>query len=270
MQQQQERRRQQGQQQGARLSDILIPSAAETARESLARYDTQCKQLEQRQGQDDTALLQMYARSLRLAAETYESLSEAGAGAGADTDAEAPIAATGMSSGSSATSSSSSSSSGGSTGTGVDDDGTIVEKEARYRDVMLPLQYDDITYDGAVGAVNYLYHAEAAKDNSNTFVKARTKALVLTHQTLEEEGTLPLSLSSSIWVRTLNSRMDCVKVMISGPQNTPYENGLFLFDVFFPVDFPGKPPRFSSLPQAEALCALIPTCTRKARCVCRY
>lgn len=33
-----------------------------------------------------------------------------------------------------------------------------------------------------------------------------------------------------------------MRVIISGPQDTPYEGGLFVFDVFFPPGYPNVPP----------------------------
>ena len=35
--------------------------------------------------------------------------------------------------------------------------------------------------------------------------------------------------------------MDVMKVLISGPQDTPYSFGCFLFDVFFPPEYPAVP-----------------------------
>lgn len=36
-------------------------------------------------------------------------------------------------------------------------------------------------------------------------------------------------------------------MMIVGPSNTPYEDGLFIFDVQLPNDYPASPPRFHYL-----------------------
>ncbi|CAN0076251.1 unnamed protein product, partial [Discosporangium mesarthrocarpum] len=55
--------------------------------------------------------------------------------------------------------------------------------------------------------------------------------------------SLPLSLSSSVFVRSHADAMDCMQVMISGPDDTPYSAGLFLFDIFFPQDYPNSPPK---------------------------
>lgn len=54
---------------------------------------------------------------------------------------------------------------------------------------------------------------------------------------------LPLSLSSSMWVRTMEGRIDAMQAMISGPEGTPYMNGLFLFDLYFPPNYPAESPK---------------------------
>lgn len=42
----------------------------------------------------------------------------------------------------------------------------------------------------------------------------------------------------------LCSNRSCAQVrcIITGPQDTPYEGGLFVFDVFFPAGYPNVPP----------------------------
>jgi ubiquitin-protein ligase len=56
-------------------------------------------------------------------------------------------------------------------------------------------------------------------------------------------SNLPCSLSSTIWMRTSSERMDVVSCLISGPDDTPYASGLFLFDILFPGDYPSGPPK---------------------------
>ncbi|EFX73355.1 hypothetical protein DAPPUDRAFT_253206 [Daphnia pulex] len=53
--------------------------------------------------------------------------------------------------------------------------------------------------------------------------------------------SLPLSLSSSVFVRCDTDRLDIMKVLITGPCDTPYGNGCFEFDVYFPPDYPQSP-----------------------------
>lgn len=53
---------------------------------------------------------------------------------------------------------------------------------------------------------------------------------------------LPLNWGSTIWVRVSKSNLNLLKLLISGPKDTPYENGLFEFHIHFPNNYPLSPP----------------------------
>ncbi|KAK2002778.1 ubiquitin-conjugating enzyme [Colletotrichum falcatum] len=55
-------------------------------------------------------------------------------------------------------------------------------------------------------------------------------------------SALRTSLPEGIFVRHHGSRLDAMKVLIVGPEGTPYENGLFEFDLFCPLGYPDVPP----------------------------
>ncbi|KAL3273626.1 hypothetical protein HHI36_015058 [Cryptolaemus montrouzieri] len=60
---------------------------------------------------------------------------------------------------------------------------------------------------------------------------------------LQKEYTLLWeSLPPGVWVRSYNNRIDLLSVIIEGPANTPYEDGLFVFDIQFSQDYPRSPP----------------------------
>ncbi|GFR83152.1 ubiquitin-conjugating enzyme E2 O [Elysia marginata] len=50
------------------------------------------------------------------------------------------------------------------------------------------------------------------------------------------------SLPDGIFVKGFEDRMDLYSVMILGPEETPYEDALFLFDIMMPNDYPSSPP----------------------------
>lgn len=50
------------------------------------------------------------------------------------------------------------------------------------------------------------------------------------------------SLPPGIWVKGFDDRMDLYSVMFRGPEKTPYEDGLFLFDFQLSADYPTAPP----------------------------
>ncbi|KAJ1568139.1 Baculoviral IAP repeat-containing protein 6 [Cladochytrium tenue] len=54
--------------------------------------------------------------------------------------------------------------------------------------------------------------------------------------------SLPCSIDSAIFIRVDETRLDCAKVIITGPSGTPYAYGMYEFDVFFPEEYPASPP----------------------------
>lgn len=58
----------------------------------------------------------------------------------------------------------------------------------------------------------------------------------------KEYKLLQESLPPGVWVRSYGNRLDLLSVMIRGPNKTPYEDGLFLFDVQLSPDYPRSPP----------------------------
>ncbi|XP_027355523.1 probable ubiquitin-conjugating enzyme E2 26 isoform X2 [Abrus precatorius] len=59
----------------------------------------------------------------------------------------------------------------------------------------------------------------------------------------EEWKLLEKDLPDSIFVRVYESRLDLLRAVIIGAEGTPYHDGLFFFDVFFPGDYPNVPPQ---------------------------
>lgn len=68
--------------------------------------------------------------------------------------------------------------------------------------------------------------------NAHSFFKAVQK----------EHRLLKSSLPAGVWVRSFEDRIDLLSVLIEGPKNTPYEDGLFAFDIQLGHDYPVAPP----------------------------
>ncbi|KAF2653577.1 hypothetical protein K491DRAFT_661788 [Lophiostoma macrostomum CBS 122681] len=71
----------------------------------------------------------------------------------------------------------------------------------------------------------------------NTSKPGRMKRLIT------EIGSLKTSLPPGIFVKFGSSRPDVMKFVIIGPSDTPYENGLFEFDLWVPGNYPYEPPK---------------------------
>jgi ubiquitin-protein ligase len=46
-----------------------------------------------------------------------------------------------------------------------------------------------------------------------------------------------------VYLRVDNDRVDVMRAMIVGPQDTPYDLGLFVFDIYLPPNYPEEPPK---------------------------
>jgi baculoviral IAP repeat-containing protein 6 len=104
-----------------------------------------------------------------------------------------------------------------------------------YREVMQPLQFDDLPT-----LPNFL-HERDTRGASFGLNKQRVRRLAQEHSDLSQ--SLPLSLSSTIFVRTHAEFMDRMRAVITGPDDTPYAGGIFVFDVWFPCNYPASPPK---------------------------
>src|SRR5690348_13720276 len=70
----------------------------------------------------------------------------------------------------------------------------------------------------------------------------REKILRLAQEQGSLVNSLPLNLSSSVFVRVDEERVDMMQCMITGPSDTPYDGGCFQFDIYFPSGYPHAPP----------------------------
>lgn len=99
-----------------------------------------------------------------------------------------------------------------------------------------------------VNKTNHFYKtflSKSASDNSN-----KSKRL---NSEIKQIGTfLPIYFTNSIFVRYDDSRMDCMKAMIMGADDTPYAHGAFLFDIYFDDAYPTVPPKVNLMTTGNA------------------
>ncbi|XP_041468480.1 baculoviral IAP repeat-containing protein 6-like isoform X2 [Lytechinus variegatus] len=116
--------------------------------------------------------------------------------------------------------------------------------DQRYIAVMTDLQFDtfQMVTEDSKGKIQFAvphHYASNAKSVGNVTNAARARRLAQEAVTLST--SLPLSASSSVFVRCDEDRLDVMKVLITGPSETPYSNGCFEFDIYFPADYPNSP-----------------------------
>ncbi|KAF5312406.1 hypothetical protein D9619_002657 [Psilocybe cf. subviscida] len=96
---------------------------------------------------------------------------------------------------------------------------------------------DDATGpDGGLIYSNFMYGASLTQTQTATRLPKSRLHL------LKELAVTATSLPSGVWVRVDEVRNDALKIMIAGPEGTPYAGGLFEFDCFLPLEYPATPP----------------------------
>ncbi|KAI8463576.1 MAG: hypothetical protein J3K34DRAFT_462370 [Monoraphidium minutum] len=103
-----------------------------------------------------------------------------------------------------------------------------------YITVMRPLQVD---YHPAVSKAHM--HEKHAKAEA---APLKTRAAKVAKEIAGLDRLLPLTESSSVFVRVDEANAFLWRAMITGPEGTPYSGGCFVFDIYFPGTYPQVPP----------------------------
>ena len=77
--------------------------------------------------------------------------------------------------------------------------------------------------------------------NMNNILTQKTIMRILT-EISGLKSSLPINWDSTIWIRFSKKNYNLLSFIISGPKDTPYENGLFEFHTYFPNDYPENVP----------------------------
>ncbi|KAG2424400.1 hypothetical protein HXX76_014609 [Chlamydomonas incerta] len=106
---------------------------------------------------------------------------------------------------------------------------------AAYVAALKPLQVDAVPGLGR----HHHYATNARGEPANP----RPRAVRLAKEVASLESLLPLSAAGSVFVRVDEGCVQLWKALVAGPEDTPYGGGLFLFDLYFPPQYPGVPPQ---------------------------
>jgi len=104
-----------------------------------------------------------------------------------------------------------------------------------YIATMKPLQIGEMSL-----ASSHVYARDQTVPPTSTILRLAQELSVLS-------TALPLSPSGSIFVRWDSERINLLRAMITGPADTPYEHGCFIFDIFVPPHYPNVPPQVTLL-----------------------
>lgn len=110
------------------------------------------------------------------------------------------------------------------------------EAGTTYISTMRPLLFDEVKLDWEDH-----HFFSSISELSTRPSKARLRTLAKEIATLST--SLPIDETGGIFLRIDARRMDVMRACIIGPEDTPYERGAFLFDIFLPENYPGAPPK---------------------------
>jgi baculoviral IAP repeat-containing protein 6 len=111
-----------------------------------------------------------------------------------------------------------------------------------YIQAMKNIQYESVPFfkndDNKVMEIPHHYSSSFL---SNTSTGNQKRWRRLAQETITLSSSLPLTASSSVFMKACEERLDVFKVLITGPPGTPYSNGCFEFDAYMPSDYPNVP-----------------------------
>ncbi|XP_042441451.1 probable ubiquitin-conjugating enzyme E2 23 [Zingiber officinale] len=114
-----------------------------------------------------------------------------------------------------------------------------ITENATSREVTGDTQEDNIReyefkhFDIIENATGHHYYGGDKTDNSGREWASRVQ---------REWKILQKNLPDDIYVRAFEERMDLIRAAIIGADGTPYQNGIFFFDLYLPPDYPKVPP----------------------------
>ncbi|XP_066289548.1 uncharacterized protein [Branchiostoma lanceolatum] len=85
------------------------------------------------------------------------------------------------------------------------------------------------------------YHS-FQQNASETLDPRSPKVKALMKEIKQLQSNLPVHPGAAIFVRQDEDRMDMVRALVTGPVDTPYSLGCFVFDVYFPDGYPNRAP----------------------------
>jgi baculoviral IAP repeat-containing protein 6 len=112
----------------------------------------------------------------------------------------------------------------------------FVSEEQEYINKMIELRDKD-EYD--IIGTNFHYQNDFNNDKSRVLTKNVIKRL---RDEFVAFNSLPMSYSAIIISRPDRNYMTAIRTLISGPDNTPYDCGLFIFDTYINKNYPEGPP----------------------------
>jgi len=110
----------------------------------------------------------------------------------------------------------------------------------QYEEMLAEFRFDEMECAGADGKYSGHHYQGTIREEPEP---ASTKMLRLAQEVGALCSALPVSIHCSTIMRCDETRMDVLKALIFGPTDTPYESGVYEFDMYCPPNYPNAPPK---------------------------
>ncbi|XP_076894933.1 putative ubiquitin-conjugating enzyme E2 39 [Bidens hawaiensis] len=115
---------------------------------------------------------------------------------------------------------------------------------------------------------DHLFATEPFVESSKNWGATKTSKLWLAAISKDRES-FENGFPETIYVRAYSSRMDLLRVLIVGPKGTPYQDGLFFFDMYFSETYPWDGPLVRVHCASYAIHPHMMKCGQFHLCICR-
>lgn len=116
------------------------------------------------------------------------------------------------------------------------------EPQNNYEQELKPYTVRNFSLKKSKEDFDHHYNPTIKTSNSSNF-SCKTPRLANEIKLLSK--SLPVKLSNSIFIVYDESRMDVMKAAIIGADDTPYANGVFIYDIYCDENFPASPPKMN-------------------------
>ena len=110
-------------------------------------------------------------------------------------------------------------------------DNGIIDINTEYINLMKTLRFDTANIINSNYKSSYLSALKSTKTSSQCMKRLSTEIATLASE-------LPIHRDASIFLRVDESNPRSMRALITGPSDTPYDSGIFIFDIYLPPNYP--------------------------------
>ena len=120
---------------------------------------------------------------------------------------------------------------------------SCIEKKNEYKYIDVKDEYINKLKDHRILFFQGVKEHNSLKKSDN-IINTNTKLFKRLNSEFKKlQCDLPLFRDSSIFLVVDEDYPQFMKALLTGPKDTPYQNGVFLFDIYIPDSYPSRPPK---------------------------